>query len=128
MTQIEHFALFTDQLERLRDFYVEAFGLRVVLDNSRAPVPGYFLADGRGVVLEIIERPQEIPAVETRYACHVAFSVADLGAARARLEVFGCRFEAETAVETDSFKTAFFRDPAGNRCQIVWRQTPLVGD
>jgi hypothetical protein len=28
-------------------------------------------------------------------------------------------------VETDDLKTAFFKDPAGNRCQIVWRRKQL---
>ena len=31
-------------------------------------------------------------------------------------------FEDETLVENDDLKTAFFKDPAGNRCQIVWRR------
>ena len=128
MSRIEHFAIFADDLERLRSFYVEVMGLRVVVDNSRAPVPGYFLADDRGVALEIIERPAGVPAVETRYVCHAAFLVEDVAAMRARLAARGCRFEDKTAVDTETFKTAFFRDPAGNRCQIVWRRTPLAAD
>jgi glyoxylase I family protein len=126
MSRIEHFALFTDDLETLRAFYVEAMGLRVAVDNSRAPVAGYFLADDRGVALEIIQRPAGTPAPETRYACHAAFLVEDVVAARARLADRGCAFEEETAIDTEDFRTAFFRDPAGNRCQIVWRRSPLV--
>jgi glyoxylase I family protein len=126
MARIDHFALFGHDLEALRRFYVGTMGLRVVLDNSTAPVRGYFLADDQGAVLEIIERPREAPAAETRYACHVAFAVADLDATQARLEAEGAVFEIETRVETETFRTAFFRDPAGNRCQIAWRLTPLV--
>jgi glyoxylase I family protein len=125
MAQIEHFALFADDLDALRDFYVGVMGMRVIVDNRRAPVPGYFLADERGGVLEIIARPAGTPAPATRYLCHVAFLVDDVPAARARLEASGARFEADTAVATEDFQTAFFDDPAGNRCQIVWRRAPL---
>ena len=125
MAAIEHFALFTDDLEALRAFYVEAFGLRVVVDNSQAPVAGYFLADDAGVALEIIARPPGLPAPETRYACHVALKVPNHDAARSSLEALGVRFEAGTEVRTEGFQTSFFRDPAGNRLQIVERARPL---
>jgi glyoxylase I family protein len=124
--RIDHFALFGDDLEALHRFYTANFGLRVVQDNSAARVRGYFLADDRGAVLEIIERPPHSAVGDTRYLCHVAFAVDDLDAARARLEAQGCTFEDDTRVETDAFRTAFFRDPAGNRCQIAWRLHPLA--
>jgi glyoxylase I family protein len=127
MARIEHFALFAADLPRLRAFYEEAFGLRVVADNSRAPVPGYFLADDRGTMLEIIGRPADVPGVSTRYVCHAAFWVDDYASARVALERRGARFEVETVVDNDQMKTAFFDDPEGNRCQIVWRARPLVG-
>jgi glyoxylase I family protein len=126
MARIDHFAVFGHDLEALRRFYGDSMGMRVVLDNSGAAVRGYFLADDQGTVLEIIERPREVAAVETRYACHVAFAVNDLDAAQARLEAEGAVFESETRVGTEGFRTVFFRDPAGNRCQLAWRLTPLV--
>ena len=125
MARIEHFALFVSDLEAARDFYVEALGLRVLLDNSKAPIPGYFLADDAGTALEIIERPAGVPPVPTRYACHAAFLVPDLSAARADLEARGARFESETLVDSPDFQTAFFDDPDGNRLQIAWRSRPL---
>lgn len=125
MARIEHFALFAADLEALRAFYVEAMGLRVVLDNSQAATPGYFLADDGGSVLEIIARPNGVPASPTRYVCHVAFHVEDFEAARAALERRGARFETESAVSNAELQTAFFDDPEGNRCQIIRRSTPL---
>jgi glyoxylase I family protein len=127
MSKIEHFAIFAADLETLRAFYQESFGLRVVLDNSKAAIPGYFLADDGGSILEIIARPAGVPAADTRYACHTAFWVEDYPAARARLEARGARFEADTEVNTDGMKTGFFDDPDGNRCQFVWRARPLGG-
>jgi catechol 2,3-dioxygenase-like lactoylglutathione lyase family enzyme len=125
MSRIEHFAIFAADLETLRAFYEEALGLRVIVDNSRAPIRGYFLADDSGSVLEIIARPPHVPPADTRYVCHTAFLVEDYAAVRKALEHRGARFEADTEVDTDMVRTAFFNDPEGNRCQIVWRRQPL---
>ena len=125
MPQIEHFALFADHVEALRLFYEEMFGMRVIVDNSKAPVRGFFLSDGAGGVLELIERPGGVQGSDTRYVCHVAFFVEDYDVARARLERRGAWFEPDTAVESPSMRTSFFLDPEGNRCQIVWRPRPL---
>lgn len=125
MARIEHFAIFATDLVPLSTFYQQTFGMRVVLDNSKAPVPGHFLADDAGAVIEIIERPKGMPAADTRYACHAAFWVDDYPSARARIEARGVAFETDTEVNTDAFRTGFFNDPQGNRCQIVWRAKPL---
>jgi glyoxylase I family protein len=127
MAHIEHFALFADDLESLRDFYTEALGLRVVADNSKAPVAGYFLADDSGCMLEIIERPPGTRKGSTRFLCHAAFLVDDYDLARADLEMRGAVLETETDVETGELRTSFFADPDGNRLQIVWRDRPLGG-
>jgi glyoxylase I family protein len=125
MTRIEHFAVFGPDLEALRAFYADVLGLRVIVDNSKAPVRGYFLADDRGVSLEVIERPAEAHEADTRYVCHTAFLVDDYAGFRAGLVARGLEVEPKTEIDTDAFKTCFFRDPAGNRFQIVWRSAPL---
>lgn len=126
MARMEHFALFARDAAALKDFYVATMGLRVVMDNGASTPPGYFLADDDGGALEIIGRPEGVDAGDTRYLCHVAFSVADVPAERARLEALGLVFEADTAVDTPTMKTAFTRDPDGNRLQVVWRAYPLT--
>lgn len=127
MAKIEHFALFASDAPALKDFYVAAFGLRVAVDNSQNDPPGYFLADDDGMALEIIGRPAGTAGADTRYVCHVAFEVDDFARSRAALEGAGMRFEVETAVDDETMTTAFFRDPEGNRCQIVRRHRPLIG-
>ncbi|WZO96190.1 VOC family protein [Isosphaeraceae bacterium EP7] len=125
MAKMEHFALFAADLAALRDFYVEAFGLKVIVDNSKAPTPGYFLADDGGGALEIIGRPAGEKGADTRYVCHVAFLVDDVAKVRASLEARGIAFETGTEVDNAEMKTVFFRDPEGNRTQIVSRSAPL---
>ena len=125
MARIEHFALFADDLESLKTFYTDVLGLRVILDNSKAPIAGYFLADDGGSVIELIARPPGTPVHSTRYMCHAAFLVDDYDKAKKSLEGKGMRFETDTEVRTDSVKTGFFDDPQGNRLQIVWRSKPL---
>jgi glyoxylase I family protein len=124
MAKMEHFAIYAADAPALKDFYVEALGLRVIIDRGGSP-PAFFLADDDGMALEIIGRPEGEPAVNQRWVCHLAFRVDDFAAARAALARRGIVFEPETAVEDASFKTAFFKDPAGNRCQIAWRDPPL---
>ncbi len=126
MPKIEHVGLFAADPTSLKSFYEQAFGLRVIQDNSTLSPPGYFLAspDG-GPSLEIIGRPAGTENVNQRHVCHVAFEVADFDASKADLERRGVTFETETEVHNDAMHTAFFRDPEGNRLQIVTRLRPL---
>ena len=125
MARIEHFALFCEDLDALRAFYTEALGLRVIVDNSKAKVRGYFLTDDGGSVLEIIARPPGTPAPDTRFGSHAAFWVENYDRSRRDLESRGARFETDSEVLSDTIKTGFFDDPQGNRLQIVWRAKPL---
>ena len=127
MARIEHVALFGADPSALKDFYVEAFGLRVIVDNGRGKPAGYFLADDAGVALEIIGRPEGVGPVDQRYSAHLAFAVDDVAESRALLEARGLRFEPDTAVDDASMTTAFFLDPEGNRIQVVRRRRPLGG-
>jgi glyoxylase I family protein len=124
MARIEHFAVFAQDAVSLKDFYVQSFGMKVVLESGGDP-PGFFLADDQGVALEIIGRPAGQSNVNQRWVCHVAFWVDDVPATQAALERQGLVFETETAVDNEAMKTAFFRDPEGNRCQIIWRKRRL---
>ncbi len=127
MAKIEHAAIYAADIAALKDFYCRAFGLRVAVDNSKAETAGYFLADESGSALEIVARPGGESNVDQRFVCHLAFWVDDFSAARSDLETRGIVFESDTEVMNDQVKTAFFADPEGNRGQIVWRRTPIVG-
>jgi glyoxylase I family protein len=124
MARIEHFAIYADDAPALKDFYVSALGLKVIVESGGDP-PGYFLADDHGMALEIIGRPQGEANANQRWVCHLAFWVDDYASARAALAAIGVQFETDTTVENELVKTTFFNDPEGNRLQIVWRGRKL---
>ena len=124
MAHLEHFAVYAANSSALKDFYVDPLGMTVALESGGDP-PGYFLVDDRGMALEIVGRPATETAVNQRWVCHVAFWANDVAAKRLELEHRGITFETETAADNDTMKTAFFHDPEGNRCQIVWRSQRL---
>jgi glyoxylase I family protein len=124
MCRIEHFAVYADDPTALKDFYVKAFELKVIVESGGDP-PGYFLADDIDMAIEVLGRPSGSTEVNQRWVCHLAFWVDDVLAKRAELEQLGLVFEADTFVNIDEMKTAFFKDPGGNRCQIVWRRREL---
>ena len=127
MSKLEHFAIYAADLEALKDFYIRELGLKVVKVGPGNPPGGYFLADDHGGAIEIIARPADQSNANQRWVCHLAFRVDDVFAAKAQIEKLGIAFEADTEVDDDDFKTCFFNDPEGNRCQLVWRKQPLVG-
>jgi glyoxylase I family protein len=124
MSRIEHFAIYGDDPVALKDFYVQALGMHVVFESASQP-PAYFLADDHGMAIEILGRPAGTSGISQRWICHLAFWVDDVAVTRAELEQNGIVFETETLADNDEIKTAFFNDPAGNRCQIVWRRKML---
>ncbi len=125
MTRIEHFAVYASDLEKLKTFYIDVFGLKVAIDASKSKPPGYFLIDEGGAAIELIERPSDTSPVNQRFVCHLAFWVDDYDGVKGEIERRGVTFERDTAVETDAMRTAFFLDPEGNRCQIVRRKKRL---
>ena len=124
MSSIEHFAIYADDAPALKRFYEEAFGMKTIFEGAGDP-PGYFLADERGMAIEIIGRPKGQMGANQRWVCHLAFWVEDYNAARAAFEARGVTFEVDTLVDNDSLRTGFFNDPEGNRVQIVWRKKKL---
>jgi glyoxylase I family protein len=124
MARLEHFAIYAADSTALKDFYVQTMGMKVVLESGGDP-PGYFLADEKGMALEIIGRPAGESNVNQRWVCHLAFWVDDVYAKQAELERLGIVFETETAVDNNEVKTSFFRDPEGNRGQLIWRRQRL---
>jgi glyoxylase I family protein len=126
MSRIEHFAIYAADAPTLKRFYEEAFGMRTVVESGGDP-PGFFLVDDNGFAIEIIGRPSGQPGANQRWVCHLAFWVDDFAEACQALQDRGIAFEHDTFVDNETIRTAFFNDPEGNRCQIVWRRK-LLGE
>lgn len=126
MAKMEHFAIYAADAPALKDFYVDALGLRVIVESGGDP-PAYFLADDSGMALELIGRPRGESNANQRWVCHLAFWIdePDYDRVRADLETRGIVFETDTAINNESLRTDFFKDPEGNRAQIVWRRRRL---
>jgi catechol 2,3-dioxygenase-like lactoylglutathione lyase family enzyme len=124
--RLEHIALFAADTLALADWYCRHFGMRVVFRNEAEP-PTFFVADPRGICLELIGRKGP-PAVEdTGRVFHFAFVLDDDAAfdeAVSRLGAGGVPLEKEGG--GDGLRVRFFYDPAGNRGQIIKRPKPLA--
>src|SRR5579859_4894933 len=104
MSRIEHFAIYAADPTALKEFYVNALGLHVIVVSGGYP-PGFFLADDHGMAIEILGRPAGSPEVNQRWVCHLALWVDDMTAKRSELERLGIAFETETLVDHDEMKT-----------------------
>jgi catechol 2,3-dioxygenase-like lactoylglutathione lyase family enzyme len=113
----QHVNIRTTALERARDFYVRALGLRV---GERPPFTsvGYWLYLGSQPVVHLVQ----LPAGETRDAGsgrvdHVAFHGVDLDGTREALNAAGIPFR-ETVVPRDHTVQIFIHDPDGVKIEI----------
>jgi len=126
--RIEHVALWTPDIERLRAFYERAFGATANARYASRTTPGfvsYFLTfPGGGTRLEIMQLPAVAPlapAPALGYA-HMAISVgsrAKVDALVARLRDDGVRIRAEARLTGDGYYEARIDDPDGNPIEVT---------
>lgn len=78
--KIEHIAMYVNDLEKAKDFFVEYFNGRANAEyhNKTTDFRSYFISFDEGARLEIMKKPEvpdfEKPPARTGYA-HIAFSV-----------------------------------------------------
>lgn len=112
---IHHIAVICSDYDRSRAFYVDLLGLEVVAENYRAARRSWkldlALPDGVQVELFSFPDPPPRPSPEACGLRHLAFAVADVEAAKARLEARGVAVEAVRVDEYTGRKFTFFRDP-----------------
>jgi catechol 2,3-dioxygenase-like lactoylglutathione lyase family enzyme len=128
ITQLEHFLVLTDDVDRTRDFYRDVLGLSV---GPRPPLAfaGYWLYAGSTPCVHIGERagyalysaPLGIPvspaADGTGPFDHVAFNATDFEAMSARLAQHGVTAHVNV-VPGIGLKQLFFYDPNGVKIEI----------
>jgi len=126
--KIEHMAIWTVDLERLRTFYETYFGATSndKYVNTAKRFESYFLSFPAGVRLEIMYAPHILEPSERNqqragYA-HIAFSVGSrerVDALTRQLQDDGYHLLDGPRVTGDGYYESFFFDPDGNRIEIT---------
>ncbi len=126
--RIEHLALWTPDIERLRTFYEQAFGATANARYESRTTSGfasYFLTfPGGGPRLELMQLPALAPlapAPALGYA-HMAVSVGSrdaVDALVARLRGDGVHVRSEARLTGDGYYEAVIDDPDGNPVEVT---------
>lgn len=127
--RIEHIAIWTPDLERLRQFYETYFEghAKAKYVNPRKQFESYFLTFADGARLELMQRPDVPPSandVESQFTgyIHVAFSVGSREAVNAltdRLRTDGYPILDGPRTTGDGYYESTTLDPDGNRIEIT---------
>ncbi len=127
--RIEHIAVWTHDLERLRSFYETYLAGRANTKyvNPRKQFESYFLTFADGARLEIMQLPTVPPSannVEQQFTgyIHVAFSVGSREAVDTltkRLRANGYRILDGPRTTGDGYYESTALDPDGNRIEIT---------
>ena len=127
--KIEHVAIWTYELERLKAFYMKHFnavaGEKYV--NSKKGFQSYFLSFDSGSRLEIMEMPGIIPSVNSSTQqsiglIHLAISVGtqeQVDTLTERLRKEGYNVVGEPRRTGDGYYESVVLDPDGNRIEIT---------
>lgn len=128
LTKMEHYLVITDDIERTKEFYCQALGMRV---GSRPPLefPGYWLYVGDTPCIHIAEwktytahsQRQGIPvstrAPGTGAFDHIAFNADDFDGVLARLQRYGIN-PGVNVVTGAPLRQLFLTDPNGVKIEI----------
>ncbi|NLT11930.1 MAG: hypothetical protein GXY06_05940 [Clostridiaceae bacterium] len=124
---LDHLAIYVDQLEEVRDFYVKYFGASVNdrYTNSRTGLQTYFLAFSGRTRIEIMSRPDTKAAQKTDGylgLTHLAFSLGsreEVDRLTARLAADGVMVVGAPRETGDHYYESIVLDPEGNRVELV---------
>lgn len=125
--KIEHVALWTTDLERMKTFYTTYFEATVndKYENQAKAFESYFLSFKTGARLEIMRRPKLSVHDETQvyigYA-HLAFALESREAVlllTERLRTDGYTIESEPRVTGDGYFESCVKDPDGNLVELT---------
>jgi lactoylglutathione lyase len=127
--RIEHLAIYTHQLEILRDFYVTYFGARSNdgYSNPTKNFRSYFLEFGDGARLELMQQagiPENLNDQRAQFTGLIHFAIAteskeavDQLTERLRLDGFPVLDGPRTT--GDGYYESVVQDPDGNRIEIT---------
>jgi catechol 2,3-dioxygenase-like lactoylglutathione lyase family enzyme len=115
VTEMNHFTVLTDDLDRTRAFYVDLLGLR---EGPRPPLgfPGAWLYAGERPVLHVIAG-RALPPERRGVLDHMAFSAKGLTELVARLDEKGFEYDLRRQPESQIWQL-FVTDPNGARVEL----------
>lgn len=127
--RIEHIAIWTNDLEKMKEFYTGFFngeaGERYC--NSKNSFESYFLKFDSGVRLEIMKKPDVLPAqggenIRFTGYTHIAFSVGskeEVDSLTERIRSAGYCVISEVRLTGDGYYESCILDPDGNIIEIT---------
>jgi len=126
--KIKHIAIWTMDLEGLKEFYVKYFNAKAgnIYINEKTGFRSYFLTFDEACRLEIMEKPkvsgQKEPAFDVVGLAHFAISVGSKLAVdelTGRLRADGIKVLSEPRTTGDGYYESVIADPDGNRVEIT---------
>lgn len=127
--KIEHIAIWTQDLERLRAFYVEYFGGTAgeKYINSQKHFESYFISFESGARIELMQMPSILKdnrelALQYYGIAHIAFSVGSKEKVDSLTEILrkaGLEVASEPRQTGDGYYESCILDPDGNRIEIT---------
>ena len=131
--QLTHIALWTNHLERLRDFYVKYFNGKSneKYVNPKKGFASYFVSFESGPALEIMQRQDITEAYDKDHIglAHLAFHADKKEQVDQMIERFrmdGYTIAGETRTSGDGYYEGVIRDPDGNIIEIVANGEPEI--
>jgi lactoylglutathione lyase len=126
--KLEHMAIWTGDLERLRTFYEKYFGATATAKyvNSTKRFESYFLSFPEGARLEVMYSPHILEHSQGNHLlagyAHIAFSVGSreqVDTLTGQLQNDGYRLLDGPRMTGDGYYESSFFDPDGNRIEIT---------
>lgn len=126
--KVEHIAIWTKDLERLKAFYVKYFEAKANEGyfNVKTGFRSYFLNFDEGIRIELMNMEDIVPNEESNQKylgySHLAMSVAtmfDVKELTKRLEADGYEIIGEPRTTGDGYFESVILDPDGNRIEIT---------
>ncbi|HEY5742500.1 MAG TPA: VOC family protein [Terrimicrobiaceae bacterium] len=127
--RIDHVAIYTKDLEALREFYAEYFRATAndLYINAKKGFRSYFLSFSDGARLELMEKEsvpesRNDPIAQATGLTHIAFSLGsrdEVDRMAERLRSDGLRIVDGPRQTGDGYYECAFLDPDGNRIEIT---------
>ena len=125
--QLAHIALYVQDLEGMKDFYLQHFdaSANAKYHNPKTGLQTYFLSFSGGARLELMTRPGLLPHQEDILSAgynHIAFALGSrerVDALAQELSLAGCPILSGPRITGDGYYEVSLLDPEGNLLELV---------